>query len=163
MEKDKIEIKVDMKEAEKLCKRILAPFDKAPIEDYMTILHAMAMSLLVLCSQGKKEIDSESEDALEKFLLGILAKMSSENTGLNFSKYICDGGSVRNIDWEQRRYEIAKAIYPFAAKNACDILRTGVKVEGAAGKTVMQICAGSAIEYTDALIEELRKEGGTHE
>lgn len=46
----------------------------------------------------------------------------------------------KEIDWEQRRYEIAKSVYPVVA-NDC----------------VADKAAGLAVHYADALIEELKK------
>ncbi len=64
------------------------------------------------------------------------------------------------IDWEQRTYEIAKEIFPFASKVTTDILMTGCEVEGVNGKTVMEVCAETALNYADALIDILKKEDG---
>lgn len=46
----------------------------------------------------------------------------------------------KEIDWEQRRYEIAKSVYPVVA-NDC----------------VADKAAGLAVHYADALIEEIKK------
>lgn len=70
----------------------------------------------------------------------------------------CIINPVTDIDWEQRRYEIAKEAFPFVSKLTTDIFRVGQKVEGSAGKTIMQVCAEKTLLYTDALIEELKKE-----
>lgn len=67
-------------------------------------------------------------------------------------------GPEIEIDWERRRYEIAKAIFPFASQLTTDTFRSGRKVEGSAGKTVMQVCAETTLYYADALIEELKKQ-----
>lgn len=46
------------------------------------------------------------------------------------------------IDWEQRRYEIAKDLYPFT-------------LDGCRGN--IKGAANEAVNYADALIEELKK------
>ena len=62
------------------------------------------------------------------------------------------------IDWEQRRYEIAKEILPFCAKITTDILGRGCSLgDDTKGKTIPEYVSGKAIEYADALIAELRK------
>lgn len=64
-----------------------------------------------------------------------------------------------NIDWEQRRYEIAREILPSIAENILNILQSGGSLgEEVAGKTVAEISAIDTLRYTDALIEELKKE-----
>lgn len=64
---------------------------------------------------------------------------------------------VDRVDWERRRYEVARDIFPFACELTTGILRMGQEVEGSAGKTVMQVCADTAVNYADALIERLRE------
>lgn len=62
------------------------------------------------------------------------------------------------IDWEQRRYEIAREILPSIAENILNILQSGGSLgEEVAGKTVAEISAIDTLKYTDALIEELKK------
>lgn len=65
--------------------------------------------------------------------------------------------SLETINWEQRRYEIAKDMLPTTTEMVCDVLRRGCKVEGSHGKTIMQMAAERAVWYADALIEELRR------
>ena len=60
-----------------------------------------------------------------------------------------------SIDWEQRRYEIAKEMMP-QIFNELD--PEYMLVEGAKGKSPMEVTAESAVRYADALIEELKKE-----
>ncbi len=54
---------------------------------------------------------------------------------------------MKDIDWEQRRYEIAKQMMLFCApKWWHNILRMGEDK-----------CAQTAVKYADALIKELKK------
>ena len=65
----------------------------------------------------------------------------------------------RGVDWEQRRYEIAKEMLPYAAETYRSVLKAGHGLGyNAEGKTVPELCASSAVAYADALIAELRKE-----
>ena len=65
----------------------------------------------------------------------------------------------RGVDWEQRRYEIAKEMLPYVAETTRSILASGHGLgDGAEGKTVPEVCASSAVVFADALIAELRKE-----
>lgn len=63
------------------------------------------------------------------------------------------------IDWEQRRYEIAKEMLPYTAETSRSILMSGHGLgDDAKGKTLTEVCASSAVSFADALIEELKKE-----
>ena len=65
----------------------------------------------------------------------------------------------RGVDWEQRRYEIAKEMLPYVAETTRSILASGHGLgDEAEGKTVPEVCASSAVVFADALIAELRKE-----
>ena len=64
---------------------------------------------------------------------------------------------LENIDWEQRRYEIAKEMMPQVFHELTQLLQAGTKVEGVAGKTPMEVTAERAVWYADALIAELKK------
>ena len=65
----------------------------------------------------------------------------------------------RGVDWEQRRYEIAKEMMPYVAETTRSILASGHGLgDGAEGKTVPEVCASSAVVFADALIAELKKE-----
>ena len=66
----------------------------------------------------------------------------------------------KEIDWEERRYEIAKAMMPQVTVLVLDVLNRGQKIEGASGKTVMQVVAERALWYADALVEALKTEEG---
>lgn len=61
-----------------------------------------------------------------------------------------------DIDWEQRRYEIAKEMMPYCARELIDVLNSGGKNEEWVGKTIQQIASESAVGYADALIERLK-------
>lgn len=63
------------------------------------------------------------------------------------------------IDWEQRRYEVAREMLPYAAETSRSILMSGHGLgDDAKGKTLAEVCALSAVSYADALIAELRKQ-----
>ena len=65
----------------------------------------------------------------------------------------------RGVDWEQRRYEIAKEMLPYVAETTRSILASGHGLgDEAEGKTVPEVCASSAVVFADALIAELKKE-----
>lgn len=62
------------------------------------------------------------------------------------------------INWEQRRYEIAREMFPSIAKDWRAMLVSGCSLgENAKGKTFAKHCASDVITYADALIEELKK------
>lgn len=64
-----------------------------------------------------------------------------------------------SVDWEQRRYEIAREILPYAAETSRSILISGHSLgDDAQGKTLAEVCASSAVSFADALIAELRKQ-----
>lgn len=64
----------------------------------------------------------------------------------------------KKIDWEERRYEIAKVMMPQVTVLIMDVLNRGQRVEGASGKTIMQVVAERALWYADALVEALKTE-----
>lgn len=63
---------------------------------------------------------------------------------------------ANEIDWEQRRYEIAKDVLASSSiKTAVDLLSAGYSI----GKDSMGVaCAKQAVAMADALIVELKKE-----
>lgn len=64
-----------------------------------------------------------------------------------------------SVDWEQRRYEIAREMLPYAAETSRSILMSGHSLgDDAKGKTLAEVCASSAVSFADALIAELRKQ-----
>ena len=63
-----------------------------------------------------------------------------------------------NIDWEQRRYELAKEAMTAIMSNECFYKQ--VLDEGAekGERCIMKSISKASIEFADALIEELKKE-----
>ena len=61
----------------------------------------------------------------------------------------------KRIDWEQRRYEIAKAISTEAMRFT---LNTNIEMfpKGMLDKNVHELAAIFAVKYADALIKELK-------
>lgn len=69
------------------------------------------------------------------------------------------GCELSHVDWEQRRYEIAREMLPYAAETSRSILMSGHSLgDDAKGKTLAEVCASSAVSFADALIAELRKQ-----
>lgn len=62
-------------------------------------------------------------------------------------KYLQD----KPIDWEQRRYEIAKELLPAIYERT-----TYINTENYTAEQIQGILASAAIEYADALITELK-------
>lgn len=63
---------------------------------------------------------------------------------------------MKEIDWEERRYEIAKDVMAnYACRTHYEILKLGVKPQD--DKTMEQSCAHCAVSFADALIEELKQ------
>lgn len=60
---------------------------------------------------------------------------------------------LQEIDWEQRRYEIAKISIPKCLECATTVLMKG---ETLPFNTLAETVAKNAIMYADALIEELK-------
>jgi len=85
---EQITIKLDREASAKICKQLLEPFDKAPVESILTIIDAFTMATLVLSAHGKEETNSDEEDTIEKMVLDVLKRMSGEKTNLHFDKYI---------------------------------------------------------------------------
>ena len=50
-----------------------------------------------------------------------------------------------DVDWEQRRYEIAKEVLTYCAKSLVDALNSGITKEEWVGKTIQQIASESAV------------------
>lgn len=79
-------------------------------------------------------------------------EMDVARSTVRMNKAIAD--HLQEIDWEQRRYEIAKACMPKCLENATTVLMKGGALPfNAPAETV----AKNAIKYADALIEELKK------
>ena len=65
--------------------------------------------------------------------------------------------SDSNIDWEQRRYEIARTVLPYCAETTRTILMSGHGIgDQYKGKTIPDAVSEQAIQYADALIERLK-------
>jgi hypothetical protein len=68
------------------------------------------------------------------------------------AKVIKTGEVVKSeIDWEQRRYEIAKEMLPQLYKRSFEVGISGISSEQVQG----MLCAG-AIEFADELIKQLK-------
>lgn len=85
------------------------------------------------------------------------------NTTVRMNKAVAEYYESRNakadcIDWEQRRYEIAKEMMPQVLHELTVILNAGGRVEGADGKTPQELTAERTVWFADALIAELKKE-----
>lgn len=63
---------------------------------------------------------------------------------------------IKELDWEQRRYEIAKAMLPVIYLDDGQAERADDSDLGFEYKSV-QYCAREAVSFADALIEELKK------
>ena len=63
------------------------------------------------------------------------------------------------IDWEQRRYEIARTILPYCAETTRTILMSGHGIGTQyAGMSVPEAVSEQATQFADALIERLKKQ-----
>lgn len=85
---EQITIKLDREASATICKKLLEPFDEAPIESILTIIDAFTMATLILSAHGKEETNSDDEDTIEKMVLDVLKRMSGEKRNLHFDKYI---------------------------------------------------------------------------
>lgn len=66
--------------------------------------------------------------------------------------------SDSRIDWEQRRYEIARTILPFCAETTRTILMAGHGIgDKYSGMSVNDAVADQAVSCADSLIERLKK------
>ena len=64
-----------------------------------------------------------------------------------------------SVDWEQRRYEIAKDILPYCCQTSKEFLLAGGALENG-GDTFAQKVANQTVIFADELINELKKNGG---
>lgn len=71
---------------------------------------------------------------------------------IRMNKAVAD--HLQDIDWEQRRYEIAKEVLPFCTKEADNFCKYRHSYND---KPVKKIAAETAVQLADALIEELKK------
>ena len=62
------------------------------------------------------------------------------------------------IDWEQRRYEIAREMLPSIAKDFRNLVRSGNSLgEDIERGTLQEYCTYFVVKYADALIKELKR------
>lgn len=61
-----------------------------------------------------------------------------------------------DIDWEQRRYEIAKEVMPWCCRSFRDFLLSGADFD-ANGKSFAEHVSAQAVGFADALIERLKR------
>lgn len=67
--------------------------------------------------------------------------------------------SDSRIDWEQRRYEIARTILPYCAETTRIILMGGHSIgDQFKGKSIPEAVSEQAAQYADALIEILKRQ-----
>jgi hypothetical protein len=106
------------------------------------------------------------EDAVKLVLH--TAKLSGSRVVAEFNGFILDsknsydknldlywaymGRADRNVNWEQRRYEIAKEMLPFCMK------RAGTKFSSLTVYNIVRGSARCAVRIADALIKELKGE-----
>ena len=64
---------------------------------------------------------------------------------------------TKNIDWEQRRYEIAKGVMAANLANP-DLMAVVTSAEYVVGNECAERLAKVSVRYADALIEELKKD-----
>ena len=58
------------------------------------------------------------------------------------------------VDWEQRRYEIAKEMLPYCAQTSKEVLLSGGELNG---DSFAEAVSRQAIMFANTLIEELKK------
>ena len=58
-----------------------------------------------------------------------------------------------NADWEQRRYEVAKAVLPQCIMTAQEVLAHGGRLPY---NSLAETCASNAVSYADELIKQLK-------
>ena len=62
------------------------------------------------------------------------------------------------VDWEQRRYEIARTILPYCAETTRELLMRGVSLgDENKGLSMPEVVAKHSVSFADSLINELRK------
>lgn len=84
---EKVSIKVNNELAAELCRQLLEPFDKMPIESFQTILNAFTMATMAIAGQMKEETECSEVDGLEKQILRWMVAVE-KGANMNFSKYI---------------------------------------------------------------------------
>ena len=62
------------------------------------------------------------------------------------------------VNWEQRRYEIAKTVLPYCAETTRTLLMRGIPLgDEYKGMSMTQAVARQAVMFADDLINELKK------
>lgn len=62
------------------------------------------------------------------------------------------------VNWEQRRYEIAKTVLPYCAETSRDLLMRGLSLgDSYKDMSMTQAVARQAVMFADDLINELKK------
>lgn len=79
-------------------------------------------------------------------------EMDVAHSTIRMNKAVAD--HLQEIDWEKRRYEIAKEVLPCCTKEADNFCRYRHSYND---KPVIKMAAEMAIQLADALIEELKK------
>lgn len=90
---------------------------------------------------------------------GIIYGVYPKSSDKGFIDYM---EKINELDWEQRRYEIAKAMLPAIYLDDGNAERADKSNMGFEYKTA-QNCAKDAVDFADALIEELKKKRYTNE
>lgn len=104
-------------------------------------------------------------------LIDVIPKCNTNAQHSGNNLYVCDNMIFREcdldflniensaIDWEQRRYELAKAAMQgiFSDKDEVDIAYTCMGYKESEKHTVPKAVAQYAVSCADALIEELKK------
>lgn len=99
----------------------------------------------VLSSLGKRKVCFQHEDKVE-----IVNGINVTNDNVILISELPSGikeNNMKTIDWEQRRYEIAKEIFPLALQTSF-----GAKTK----EEDKDIVASYVVEWADALIEKLK-------
>lgn len=64
---------------------------------------------------------------------------------------------IPSVNWEQRRFELVKSIFPQIASFVKEAILRGDEIGDKKGKTTMQVVAEISINYADAVIEKLKE------
>lgn len=86
---EQIKLVLDRKKATEITRELLKRFDQSPIEDYLSIIEGVTITLLAIAMNGKEQTNSINEDEIEKFILKEMKTMSEiELFNIHFDKYI---------------------------------------------------------------------------
>lgn len=116
-------------------------------------------------SERKQKRDNEQSDMVKAIVKStgetVMVKPCHEPITTRTAFYETENGRKfpmfslefeKNIDWEQRRYEIAKEMMPVAYQESRNVLLRG-------GNVGYNDVAQAAVEFADMLIAELKKGG----